>query len=53
MKHIASMTLENITDAVVQAELASREEIAELVEELDHFAASPLTVAGTPRVIQC
>jgi SAM-dependent methyltransferase len=52
MKLMNPITLENIADALVEAELASRQEIAELVEKLYEIAASPETVAGTPRVIQ-
>ncbi|MDQ3252352.1 MAG: hypothetical protein M3R15_00350 [Acidobacteriota bacterium] len=52
VKLIVPITLENIAEAVVQAKLASREETADLIEELYDFAANPRTVSGTPRVIQ-
>ncbi len=52
VKLIGPTTMENIANAVVQAELASRAEIAELVKELYDLAADPRTVAGTPRVVQ-
>ena len=52
VKLINPVTMESIADAVVQEDLATREEIAELVPELYALAADPRTVAGMPRVIQ-
>lgn len=52
VKFINPITMENITDAVVQMGLASREEIDDLIEEMYDFVASPWTIAGTPRIIQ-
>ena len=44
--------MEAIADAVLHDGLATRDEVNELVRELDEFAASPTTVAGMPRVVQ-
>lgn len=52
VKLINPITMENIADAVRGEDLTTREEIAELVQELYDFAADPNTVAGMPRVIQ-
>ena len=52
VKMITPLTLENIADAVIKEELATREEIAALVQELYDYVASPETLAGLPRVVQ-
>ena len=52
VKLLNPITLENITDTVLQDGLASREEIAALINELYEFAENPRTVAGLPRVVQ-
>jgi len=52
VKLITPLTLENIADAVIKEELATREEIAALVQELYDYAANPETLAGLPRVVQ-
>jgi SAM-dependent methyltransferase len=52
VKEITPLTLENITDALVQEELATREEISGLLRELADYVASPETLAGLPRVVQ-
>jgi SAM-dependent methyltransferase len=46
------LTLENIEDAVVSSGLASREELAALVEELYAFAAEPSSILSWPRIVQ-
>lgn len=51
-KMISPMTMENITEAVVAAGLASRDEVASLTQELYDYARDPLTLAGMPRVVQ-
>jgi len=52
VKVITPLTLENIADAVIKEELATREEISDLVRDLYDFVADPETLAGTPRVVQ-
>ena len=52
VKLLNPITMENIADAVLQDNLASREEIDELVQELYEFAENPRTVAGLPRIFQ-
>jgi len=52
VKMITPLTLENIADAVITEELATPEEISELVAELYRYVASPETLAGLPRVVQ-
>ena len=52
VKTITPVTLENIAEAVIQENLATREEISTLVRELYDFVASPETLAGVPRVVQ-
>ena len=52
VKLLNPITLENITDTVLQDGLASREEIGALINELYEFAENPRTVAGLPRVVQ-
>ena len=52
VKLITPITLENIADAVVMEELATRAEIAALVQELYEYVANPETLAGLPRVVQ-
>ena len=52
VKVINALTMENIGDAVLADELATREEIDEIVRELYEYAADPKTIAGTPRIVQ-
>lgn len=52
VKVINALTMENIADAVMQEQLATREEIDQIVRELYDYAASPMTIAGTPRIVQ-
>jgi SAM-dependent methyltransferase len=51
-KLINPITLENITDAILQDDLARPQEIDQLTQELYAFAADPHTVSGLARVIQ-
>jgi SAM-dependent methyltransferase len=51
-KLVNPLTMENIADAVLEDDLATREEIDQVVRDLYDFAADPETLAGVPRVIQ-
>jgi hypothetical protein len=52
VKLLNAITLENVADAIIEASLASREELDELVRELYAYAADPETLAGAPRIVQ-
>ena len=52
VKLLNAVTMENIADAVLEDQLATREEIDEIVRELYEYAADPMTIAGTPRIVQ-
>jgi hypothetical protein len=52
VKLLSPLTMENIADAVIAENLATREEIANVVEELYEFVANPSTIAGAPRIVQ-
>jgi len=52
VKLITPLTMENIAETVVNLGLTSRDEVATVVRELYEFAASPNTLAGTPRIVQ-
>lgn len=52
VKLMNALTMENIADAVLADELATRDEIDEIVRELYEYAANPMTVAGVPRIVQ-
>lgn len=52
VKLISPITVENITEAVVGAGLASTDEMSALARELYADAANPATMAGMPRVFQ-
>ncbi len=52
VKLLNPITMENIADAILQAGLASRQEIDILVQDLYRFAEDPRSVAGVPRIIQ-
>jgi hypothetical protein len=51
-KHIASITLEHIQEAVVQEGLASAQEVERIVADLDQFTADPRTILSMPRIFQ-
>jgi len=51
-KLINPLTMENIKETVVRDDLATGEEIDELVRQLHEFAADETTLAGLPRVVQ-
>ena len=51
-KLLTPITMENIADAVLEEQLASREEIDRLVDELYEYARSSGTIGCIPRVVQ-
>ena len=51
-KLITPLTLENITEAVLADDLASKEELDATIAELHAFAENPRTVMSLPRVVQ-
>lgn len=51
MKLIAQITMEKIADAVIEAELATADEIHEIVAELDRYARDTTTVMSMPRIV--
>jgi hypothetical protein len=51
-KLLNPLTMENITPAVLQDELASQDEIDRLASDLYAYAADPKTITGLPRVVQ-
>lgn len=52
VKLLNGLTMENIADAVLADGLASTEEIDQIVDELNAFAADERTVTGLPRIVQ-
>jgi hypothetical protein len=52
VKLVHVITLENIVDAVVQASLATRDEIQELIRTLYEIAADNEILGSFPRIIQ-
>jgi hypothetical protein len=52
VKRLACVTLEVISEAVIQDGLASERELGETIHELDAFARDPRTLIGGPRVFQ-
>jgi SAM-dependent methyltransferase len=52
VKLIAPLTMENIADVVLQENLATREEIDDLVRELYALAADENTLVALPRIVQ-
>jgi hypothetical protein len=51
-KRIASITMANIQEAVVQQGLASAKEVQGIVEVLDRFTADSRTILSLPRIFQ-
>ena len=49
---LSAVTMEAITGAVVAADLATREEIAQIVDELYRLAGDGTAVMSTVRVVQ-
>ena len=52
VKRIAPLTLANIADAVVAANLATRDELAQVQATLDACAADPDSLMSLPRIVQ-
>jgi SAM-dependent methyltransferase len=52
VKLINPLTMENITETVLQDGLATRAEVDQVVRELYEFAADEDTLAGVPRIVQ-
>jgi SAM-dependent methyltransferase len=52
MKLLACVTLESISDAVLNDGIATEREFRQTIEELNAFAADPHTVLGGPRIFQ-
>jgi SAM-dependent methyltransferase len=52
VKLLTPLTMENIADAVIAEDLATREEIAEVVEALYAYVADSTTIASAPRIVQ-
>lgn len=52
VKLISPMTMENIADAVLDEDLASKVEVEGVIDELYEFARAPRTVLSMPRVVQ-
>jgi hypothetical protein len=52
VKQIAAITMENIADAVIQAELATPNEIQHIMHELHGIAADMHTYISLPRIVQ-
>jgi SAM-dependent methyltransferase len=52
VKLLAPITMENIVESVLAEELASREEVQQIVSELYEFTRDPGFVVSTPRIIE-
>jgi ubiquinone/menaquinone biosynthesis C-methylase UbiE len=52
VKFMTALTMENIADAVLEAGLASAEEVPQVVAELYEFAARPDTLLSSPRFVE-
>ncbi|WP_339734182.1 methyltransferase domain-containing protein [uncultured Gimesia sp.] len=52
VKRLNALTMENIADTVLADQLATNEEIDQIVRELYEYAADERTLAGVPRVVQ-
>ncbi len=52
VKLLNPITMENIADTLLEDNLATREEVADIVQELYDFAADDRTIAGAPRIVQ-
>jgi ubiquinone/menaquinone biosynthesis C-methylase UbiE len=49
---VAPLTLENVADAIVQAQLATREQVERTIDELYEFARADGTLMSLPRIVQ-
>jgi SAM-dependent methyltransferase len=52
IKSLICVTLEKISDAILQDGLATAAELSETIEHLNAFACNPQTILGGPRVFQ-
>lgn len=52
VKRLNPLTMENIADAVLADQLATVEEIQEIVAELNRYADDERTLTGLPRIVQ-
>lgn len=52
VKLVTPLTMENIADAVLAEQLASSDEVEQLVDELYEFARTPGTLWGLPRIVE-
>jgi SAM-dependent methyltransferase len=52
IKSLICVTLEKISDAILQDGLATAEELSRTIEQLNTFARNPQTILGGPRVFQ-
>jgi hypothetical protein len=52
VKMISPITLENIADAVLGAEIATHDELAQTVDDLYAFAEAEGTFMSIPRIVQ-
>lgn len=52
VKRLYGLTMENIADTVLADQLATTEEITQIVRELYEYAADERTLTGVPRVVQ-
>ncbi|QDT45129.1 Ubiquinone/menaquinone biosynthesis C-methyltransferase UbiE [Gimesia alba] len=52
VKRLNGLTMENIADTVLADQLATTEEIAQIVRELNEYADDERTLTGVPRVVQ-
>ena len=52
VKLLNPITMENIADSLLEDKLVTREEVADIVQELYDFAADDKTIAGAPRIVQ-
>jgi SAM-dependent methyltransferase len=52
VKLMIPLTLDNIADSAIAADLTTRDEIDELVSELYRLAHDPTTVLAVPRIVQ-
>jgi ubiquinone/menaquinone biosynthesis C-methylase UbiE len=49
---VAPLTLENVADAIVAAQLASHDELDQIIDELYEFARADGTLMSLPRIVQ-
>ncbi len=52
IKLITPLTLDRIANAAIAEGIATRDELADLVADLDRYAADPTTLLSLPRVVQ-